>query len=327
MKKIFAIALALVMVLSMASAFALNDCFGNFNWTCPTKAKYCGRGTVEIVPYVKVNDGCGNYSWQENSCATAINSERVYFAIKLKVEANPDRSGNHTQAAYWWDEASMKITAKGVDIGAFDNYEGKFVAAAGARIGDQIEWDSKKDVEYYFDFTAKEFTKVEDATENRATLDKHIKEGVVTNADKAKVCVELISTNDGLGTWHYGDYTVNVARNQITFAKDGKTVKVTMQDGKVNSITGTDATVAEVFSTFGLTGCGFGTCINEDNIKANFGWDTDGKLKQCFSWSNKGASVVNPECKIEIPKTGDVSVVAYAVMALVAAAGAMGLKK
>ena len=40
-----------------------------------------------------------------------------------------------------------------------------------------------------------------------------------------------------------------------------------------------------------------------------------------------GTAIVDPECKIEIPKTGDVSVVAYAVMALVAAAGAMGLKK
>ena len=60
-------------------------------------------------------------------------------------------------------------------------------------------------------------------------------------------------------------------------------------------------------------------------INKNFGWNDE--IESCFTWSKEGASVVNPDCTIEIPKTGDVSVVAYAVMALVAAAGAMGLKK
>lgn len=330
MKKIFAIALALVMVLSMASAFALNDCFGNFNWTCPTKVKYCGRGTVEVVPYVKLNNGCGGYDWQINTCATAINTERIYFAIKLNVEANPDSAANHVQAAWWWDQASLKIKVTGADAGAiFNDYNKRFLDTTTGtnHLYTGVDWSAKKAAEYYFNFNTQTWDEVEDATEDVATLDNFVKEAVVTKATKAKVCAELVSEHSGLGEWHYGDYTVNVAPNRITFAKDGKTVVISMQDGKVNSITGTDATVAEVFSTFGLTGCGFGTCINADNIKANFGWDTDGALKKCFSWSDKGVAITNPECKVEIPKTGDVSVVAYAVMALVAAAGAMGLKK
>ena len=60
-------------------------------------------------------------------------------------------------------------------------------------------------------------------------------------------------------------------------------------------------------------------------INANFGWNDE--IESCFTWSKNGTAIVNPECKVEIPKTGDASVVAYAVMALVAAAGAMGLKK
>ena len=55
------------------------------------------------------------------------------------------------------------------------------------------------------------------------------------------------------------------------------------------------------------------------------GWDDE--VKSCTNYSKTGSVAVNPECQVEIPKTGDVSVVAYAVMALVAAAGAMGLKK
>lgn len=324
MKKIFAIALALVMVLSMASAFALNNCSGNFSWTCPTTTNYCGRGTVEVVPYVKLNNGCGGYDWQVNTCATAINTEKIYFAIKLNVEANPDSSANHKQAAYWWKEASLKITVTGADAGAkFNKYENKMV-----NIYKGIEWDAKKAKEYYFNFVTEEWDEVEDATEDVATLNNFVKEAVVNKATKAKVCAELISEHSGLGTWTYGDYTVTVNPNNITFVNGTDRMTIAMTDGKVTSVNASADFAAKVVADFNLNNCTLGTCINADTIKANFGWeDKDGDLKKCFSWSDKGASVVNPECTIEIPKTGDVSVVAYAVMALVAAAGAMGLKK
>ena len=80
----------------------------------------------------------------------------------------------------------------------------------------------------------------------------------------------------------------------------------------------------EVMAKFNLAGCVIGTCVDDEIVQRNFGWDDE--FENCFAWSNKGAAVVNPECVVAIPKTGDVSVVAYAVMAVVAAAGAM-LKK
>lgn len=323
MKKIFAIALALVMVLSMASAFALNNCSGNFSWTCPAKVNYCGRGTVEVVPYVKLNNGCGGYDWQINTCATAINTERIYFAIKLNVEANPDSTHNHTQESYWWKEASLKITVTGANAGArFNKYEEKITS-----IYQGIEWDAKKAKEYYFNFITEEWDEVEDATEDVATLNNFVKEAVVTKATKAKVCAELVSAHSGLGVWHYGDYTVTVNPNNIIFVNGTDRMTIVMTNGKVTSVNASADFAAKVVADFNLNNCTLGTCINEDTIKANFGWDTDGALKKCFSWSDKGVAITNPECKIEIPKTGDVSVVAYAVMALVAAAGAMGLKK
>ena len=100
MKKIFAIALALVMVLSMASAFAANDC-STFDWTCSTKATNCGKGKVEVVPYVMVNTACG-WDYEVSTCATAITTQKVYYAVKLTVEANPDME--------WWKEAELKVT-------------------------------------------------------------------------------------------------------------------------------------------------------------------------------------------------------------------------
>lgn len=330
MKKIFAIALALVMVLSMASAFALNNCSGNFSWTCPAKVNYCGRGTVEVVPYVKLNNGCGGYDWQINTCATAINTERIYFAIKLNVEANPDSAANHVQAAWWWDQARLKIKVTGADAGAtFNDYDKSFLdATTGSNhLYTGVDWSAKKAAEYYFNFNTQTWDEVEDATEDVATLDNFVKEAVVTKATKAKVCAELVSEHSGLGEWHYGDYTVTVNLNNITFVNGTDRMTISMTNGKVTSVNASADFAAKVVADFNLNNCTLGTCINADTIKANFGWDTDGALKKCFSWSDKGVAITNPECKVEIPKTGDVSVVAYAVMALVAAAGAMGLKK
>ena len=82
------------------------------------------------------------------------------------------------------------------------------------------------------------------------------------------------------------------------------------------------ALVMEVMNLFKFN---FGTCMTKKAIQANFGWSAESE--SCFQWNKDALAVVNAECQVAIPKTGDVSVVAYAVMALVAAAGAMGLKK
>lgn len=68
-----------------------------------------------------------------------------------------------------------------------------------------------------------------------------------------------------------------------------------------------------------------GDCVKGSTIKAIFGWEDSVSSKA--TWNKDALAIVNAECQVAIPKTGDVSVVAYAVMALVAAAGAMGLKK
>ena len=72
MKKIFAIALALVMVLSMASAFAAY-CDTTWDWSCATNVINCGKATIEVIPYVRSTTACaGESEFVQSSCAAAV---------------------------------------------------------------------------------------------------------------------------------------------------------------------------------------------------------------------------------------------------------------
>ena len=329
MKKIFAIALALVMVLSMASAFASACVTGPFNWSATATAANCGKGKVEVVPYVKVNDGCGNYVWQENNCAAAINSENVYYAIKLTVEPKADSE--------WWNKATLKVELKGL--------QSRNTAAwmDGTLVGgwfNGIDMNEEDDtVAYYLSNDGTVWEDVSDwkdmSSKNQAA---YIFTAKVTDAGKAKVCATLKSklatyTEGVLGNYYVvanttnpNNMTIEVYSKKTDGTKDKLLVKYTIKDEKVTGIEWSNQCGADDYNTirtyFNLE---IGTPVSAKAINDNFGWDN--KVESCFQWSKNGAAVINPECKIEIPKTGDVSVVAYAVMALVAAAGAMGLKK
>jgi len=334
MKKIFAIALALVMVFSMASAFALNDCATGFDWTCPASTTNCGKAKVEVVPYVKVNNGCGGYDWQVSDCATAIKSEKVYFAIKLTVDANVDPE--------WWSApAEVEVSVEGIGGGTWATLPTNFDALstiapfATSFVYNPVTVNGKvvnlkEDVEQVFYLGLNGNWVYEDNAVIKETGNNVVFEAVVADADEAEVCATLTSEHDGYSTWTYGDYTVVASKTDakngsLTVSNDcGETFVMTWVNGKVKVIDAKAAFLAEVQSVFNLSGCVIGTCVDDEIVQRNFGWDDE--FESCFGWSNKGASVVNPECVVAIPKTGDVSVAAYAVMAVVAAAGAM-LKK
>ena len=320
MKKIFAIALALVMVLSMASAFASACVTGPFNWSATATAANCGKGKVEVVPFVKVNDGCGNYVWQENNCAAAINSENVYFAIKLTVEPKADKE--------WWNASTLSVKYKGLN--------GKDFTVGYAT----INFDEKDDtVAYYLKMDQTGWINVSDwkdmSSNNQAA---YIFKAMVNDAGKAKVCATLKSkletyTGGIIGNYYVkanttnpNNMTIEVYSKKADGQQDKLLVKYTIKDEKVTGIDWSNQCGADDYNTirtyFNLE---IGTPVSAKAINDNFGWNN--KVESCFQWSKNGAAITNPECKVEIPKTGDASVIAYAVMALVAAAGAMGLKK
>ena len=123
-----------------------------------------------------------------------------------------------------------------------------------------------------------------------------------------------------------GKLFIGVSSKNTNGTEKDRLVTYTIENEKVTAIKWEAVCGADDYNTikayFNLE---IGTPVSRDAINKNFGWDN--KVESCFQWSKNGAAITNPECKVEIPKTGDASVIAYAVMALVAAAGAMGLKK
>ena len=350
MKKIFAIALALVMVLSMASAFASSWCRTDFDWNCATTVCDNGTGSVELIPYVKGNDcGKGNL-FTVSKCAGAVNNDTIYFAIKLTVDANPNEE--------WWKAAKLSFsTVKGVTVltnnGTLPTNLFDLIKRANS--------NEFKAGEYYLTYNAAkknwELVKAANFEADANTL----LSARVTEAAKAKVCVKLSSENKLAknATATIGDWTVSYdeAAKKLMFTKKGNKVVhiglnadtdkveaawgsldgghtgivfVSLEDGMLVDGVGTRygtscneaALVMEVMNLFKFS---FNTCMTKKAIQTNFGWSAESE--SCFQWNKDALAVVNAECQVAIPKTGDVSVVAYAVMALVAAAGAMGLKK
>ena len=346
MKKIFAIALALVMVLSMASAFAMN-CL-TFDLSSTTK---CGMGDVKVVTYVKCNDGGTNNSYLANTGAAAVFGENVYYAVKLTVEENPNTS--------WWDNAKVTTTLTGLSQTGhtIDNVDDKVAATGSLKAGEYY---------LYWNNTSKSYAAVKaaDFVASPDTNGGHLWVASVKNANTAKVCAKLTSElyvpySSAYGTKgnaiELDGYKVAMNANEKgikTFSIFFDDTRVDIYDGVLTNVVignkvysgtcaggfygkdgndnitavsgcGSDySTINDIFTTFGLS-FGMKTIASED-VHNVLGWSTT--QEACDNWSAKACAVVDPVA-IEIPKTGDASVIAYAVMALVAAAGAMGLKK
>ena len=188
MKKIFAIALALVMVLSMASAFA-SYCTGSFDWTCATSTKYCGQGTVEVVPYVKVNNGCGGFKWEVSECASAVSSEDVFYAVKLTVDANADDE--------WWNTVKITTSYKGMDLAdgtslTLFNMNKSWKAVKKLITAEDTAASANT---FYYDFQAKSWDIVNSTFE---LANSNVDNVPVKDASKAKVCVTLKAEDPGM---------------------------------------------------------------------------------------------------------------------------------
>ena len=383
MKKIFAIALALVMVLSMASAFA-SYCTAGFDWTCASKSTYCGQGKVEVVPFVKVNNACGGYDWEISSCAGAVASENIYWAVKLTVDANPDME--------WWNEAKLTVKAKET------NYADKTwtFSKKADKVG--IDFEEDETVVYYA-LVNGGWIDVEDEDLELKDVVFSAKVGKNAKAANVKVCATLTSlgedfyagivgdyyvvynaspvakegkfatltatyTNEDVSKLYVGDATTSAAATGWTIeVKGGKIVATAKKaqkiedaldiwvtggsklnaklsngaapvvatedvltiydeengtwlveyvivDGKVRLINTNNACGTAAYATTkAFFGIEIDTCIDQDIINANFGWDFEQEF--CLPWSANASSIVDTECVVAIPKTGDASVLAW----------------
>ena len=393
MKKIFAIALALVMVLSMASAFATLQCDPQWTWDDTTCTYDCGTAQIFVDEYVRAKTACG-YELVANGCAAALEGERVYYVVRLVVPENINED--------WYKTAiknSLKLT--------FTNLNSDLKLTSKKHLDTLYfglpSWNTVKDGGTFYlkvaaEGTDKVFTKPWDA-DWTDTFSEDVVRHAWVERSCAKVCAQISSKSNGdtinayCWTVKYQDAKkITISEDDqgekvtaadvlayfgfdgkvLTFEKDNTLVVLALKNNKVDlamavkfdstggaidvfvangyrngNLTGIDFdgaalgdggtitlgakgslchaladAILTVFKTFNID---FDTPITAKGIEKNFGWDDT--VKDCTDYKANGTAIVDPECKIEIPKTGDVSVVAYAVMALVAAAGAMGLKK
>ena len=366
MKKIFAIALALVMVLSMASAFAAATLPGTCSfgsWDCTTYTTKCGVAKAEVVLFVKGNNCYETFT--ESNCAGVVKGEHLFYGVKVTFDKDVN--------AQWFDHNNTKLEITYKDIAsAYQGTTNKGTVSRNLNGMGKGYNDVKNGGVFWVKFqngNIQSLVSADDFDDNCVTDGWAI-------TTKAKVCANVAYKFDGdsdnlvgannhqiAGGWiDFGQYSVwygsnsnatpnyrnkiwvkdNATGDQAIFAiVNGKLNYIEINNKQYNAykdgkLYGWDGTQ---FVTDG-TGCSFlpdmlkflgisdlGTCMTGDGIKAHFGWDDDGAAKSCKTWNKDAVAIANAECQVAIPKTGDVSVVAYAVMALVAAAGAMGLKK
>jgi len=309
MKKIFAIALALVMVLSMASAFAWCDVV---DWSTSTN---CGTGKVEVVTYAKGNKVGGN-TWTETACAGAVNGDEVYFAVRVTVDANPNEQ--------FWTNASLELTKVGLeDSSVFGIYGAPMIAAADLAAGTyyvNASGDLQKDV---YRFTAK----VDDAASAKVCAEIKF-----SGAATATAGVEINGSTVKVGAVSGGNYTIQVDDVYFFFTEAGK-FGGAMVDGKMYTEYAGDVFYADDDTTAQAVIKADNNCNNKDDYTAikdamaaiNITWGqkisratavaklakTD-KLSDCATWNSEVLAVVNNDCFVmEIPKTGDKSVLAW----------------
>ena len=320
MKKIFAIALALVMVLSMASAFAMN-CL-TLDWSTSTN---CGTGKVEVLPYVVGNKFGGQNTYTASDCAAAVNNKEVYYTVKVTVDEKPNKE--------WWDNATLYLTYDGMTVGGDSSNTLATIYEILKGTNDEI-----KAGEYYLlpGWTA---VKASDFVANATTLF----EGSVTAAEKAKVCAKIESAAavavgsdatsaielNGAKVW-LGEgsdfYEIWVDDVSFRFEKTGKFLQATvhgktadhtyysMCDGKYISDGGEYAEAAcynkddykainDALAAIQIT---WGQKISFATAKAVLGWKQS--VSDCAKWNDEAMSIVNAECQVQvmsIPKTGD----------------------
>ena len=301
MKKIFAIALAVVMVLSIASvAGAL--------WE-PTPADPASDFRIQVsVEKYALETGIYGYKYVATETITAANSAPVYYVVKLVIPSNP----NYEERA-----ATVKVTYDGIQ-GTNDSqfaYEIANIAGPGT---------------YYYNGTR--WVAANTFVNNPG--------GVVVQAKcydttTASIKVEASSERElgALSTFEWKGYDVTYKENDsIKFEKNNKYVVFNLgTDGLASFREGNTVDDTFQFTLFADLGFTYEELnagkvyMTEKNLRTAFGYSY--KVTDSVDWTATNYPII-VDTNVGIPKTGDnASVIGFAMIMVAVVAAAVAVRK
>ena len=321
MKKIFAIALAVVMVLSIASVASA------YSWLKPAETTTDDTNfgyAIDVIKFTRSTAGLGSSYFNADDAATAVNGADVYYAIQLVVN-------NPSDAV----EAVAKAT---INFTAIEGYGKEYTPVVPTANG----------VYYYAAptraYAQGNFELINYFVENNLAM-SHTAETPVfavrcLDTATAKVAAK-VEAKRNLDNWfNVGEYgimrdptTGNVkispkANCYVEFYLNG--------DDQVTGYGYTGLTVDEVNDVFKFLDAGsidqFVNAMNADEI-----YMTDANLRAAFGFSystsdsitwNANSTPIILDPTVSIPKTGDnASVIGFAMIMVAVVAAAVAVRK
>ena len=303
MKKIFAIALAVVMVLSIASvAGAL--------WE-PTPADPATDFRVQVsAEKYALETGTYGYKYVATETITAANGADVYYVVKLVIPSNPND-----------EEKTATVNV---------NYDGIQGSNSSALVWQIMQGNGGKAGTYYYNGTG--WVPADQFVINPS--------GVVVQAKcydttTASIKVEASSERElgALSTFEWKGYDVTYRENDsIKFEKNNKYVVFNLgTDGLASFRTGNTVNDTFQFTLFADLGFTYEELnagkvyMTEKNLRTAFGYSY--KVTDSVDWTATNYPII-VDTNVGIPKTGDnASVIGFAMIMVAVVAAAVAVRK
>ena len=325
MKKIFAIALAVVMVLSIASVAG-----AAFNWgpgTTQSAETFASRYQIDVVKLVNQTGIIGTNSMIADDNATAVNNAPLYFYIKLTVSGasatNPDAIQQNAKVNISFTSMSR---ANGTALNGVNEFD---ISDLGNgtyffNVGDAGAW----------------FEPLTSVNLDNSVFAKAVIEARCLDTDTAKVYAKVYSERPLETAFIVGNYCVEVNGNLINFFKDDKVTLIAQftrnDDGLITAVTYGTAGDAETMKLYEWLNNGSATdfrkavenkevYMTNANLRAAFGFSYS--QSDSATWkANSTPIILDPT--VSIPKTGDnASVIGFAMIMVAVVAAAVAVRK
>ncbi|MDR0840807.1 MAG: hypothetical protein LBN26_05405 [Christensenellaceae bacterium] len=317
MKKLLAIALAVVMTLGAATvAFA-------FSWDAPAADSNAnGFGyEVDVVKYARQTGALASSYPVVEPNAKAVNGADVYFAIKVVIPSSPKEEVK--------DTAELEVKLTSLDLAGtyalpLDTYAGGtyYVVPQAGGIGLM---------------TPSQFNQANAGSSYLFTNAAPVFSLRVMDTDTAKVAAKVISKRPLPATFDNGDYTIDVQSASLAFYNKGAAVGTDTPiatfsrngSGKVTGVASGDDSMA-VLKLYRWLGNGNADVtyqlidegkmyMSDDNIRAAWGWNY--KAEDSITWAANADPIITGPA-LSIPKTGARAGVAGFALLMVAAIAA-----